>query len=149
MRNCFSIRCGEGLHHVSYMLHVPGQVNFEPPELALPGLSLRIGPESSVVLTTSYLDETIRLGKGSRGSRFIFVRGGDADSAGDQTHSRSQVASTLIASYVPIMSIKYMRNDHYPSDVRSSADHCVCCWSQIVNICSTQQASLIFNPWAL
>jgi hypothetical protein len=50
------------------------------------GISLRIGPESSVVLTTTYLDERVRLGKGSRGSRFIFVRGGEAESAGTLVH---------------------------------------------------------------
>ena len=59
------------------------QVFFEKPELCVAGLSLRIGPESSVVLKTSYLDEAVRLGKGSRGSNFVFVRGGEAETAGD------------------------------------------------------------------
>lgn len=59
------------------------QVFFEKPELCVAGLSLRSGPESSVVLKTSYLDEAVRLGKGSRGSSFVFVRGGEAETAGD------------------------------------------------------------------
>lgn len=58
------------------------QVLFEKPELCLGGLSVRIGPPSSVILKTSYLDEAVRLGKGSRGSKFVFVRGGEAESAG-------------------------------------------------------------------
>lgn len=56
---------------------------FEPPVLSLgSSVHLRIGPPSSVVLTTTYLDQRVRLGKGSRGSLFVFTRGGDADSAG-------------------------------------------------------------------
>ena len=58
------------------------QVRFERPELVLPGLALRIGPRSSVELATTYLDERVRLGRGSRGSRFVFTRGGAADRAG-------------------------------------------------------------------
>ena len=57
-------------------------MDFDRPELVLPGLGLRIGPRSSVVLTTSYLDASVRLGRGSRGSRFVFVKGGEADAAG-------------------------------------------------------------------
>lgn len=40
------------------------------------------GPPSSVELQTQYLDERVRLGKGSRGSLFVFTRGGAADTAG-------------------------------------------------------------------
>lgn len=58
---------------------------FEKPELCVAGLSLRIGPESSVVLKTLYLDEAVRLGIGSRGSKFVFVRGGEAEAAGAVT----------------------------------------------------------------
>jgi hypothetical protein len=58
------------------------KVFFDPPELTLPGgISTRIGPPSSVVLTTTYLDERVRLGKGSRGSLFVFTRGGESDLA--------------------------------------------------------------------
>mgnify|MGYP001806996328 CR=1 FL=1 len=42
------------------------------------------GRTSSVVLSTTYLDERIRLGKGSRGSLFVFTRGGAADAAGER-----------------------------------------------------------------
>ncbi|KAG2445792.1 hypothetical protein HXX76_000396 [Chlamydomonas incerta] len=59
------------------------QVLFEPPVLSIAEkLFLCIGRTSSVVLTTTYLDERIRLGKGSRGSLFVFTRGGAADAAG-------------------------------------------------------------------
>mmetsp|Transcript_1278 Transcript_1278/g.2236 ORF Transcript_1278/g.2236 Transcript_1278/m.2236 type:complete len:340 (+) Transcript_1278:152-1171(+) len=51
------------------------RAKFESPQLSFMGLpALRIGPKSSVVLGTQYLDETIRLGKGSRGSYFVFTR---------------------------------------------------------------------------
>ncbi|KXZ55844.1 hypothetical protein GPECTOR_2g1395 [Gonium pectorale] len=59
------------------------QVLFEPPVLTVADkLHLRIGGFSSVVLSTTYLDERVRLGKGSRGSLFVFTRGGRADEAG-------------------------------------------------------------------
>ncbi|KAK9829022.1 hypothetical protein WJX72_003469 [[Myrmecia] bisecta] len=59
------------------------QVFFEPPRVALAGgIELIIGPASSVVLTTTYLDERVRLGRGSRGSLFVFTRGGQSDQAG-------------------------------------------------------------------
>ncbi len=61
------------------------QVFFEPPKMTLGrDINLRIGPESSVQLTTTYLDERLRLGRGSRGSRFVFIRGGYADDAGER-----------------------------------------------------------------
>jgi hypothetical protein len=59
------------------------KVFFDPPELTLPGgINTRIGPPSSVVLTTTYLDDRVRLGLGSRGSLFVFTRGGESDLAG-------------------------------------------------------------------
>ena len=56
------------------------RADFEAPLLclgsltSLPRLSLRIGPTSSVVLDTPYVDRNLRLGVGSRGSTFIFRR---------------------------------------------------------------------------
>ncbi|MEW5304011.1 MAG: hypothetical protein WDW36_006652 [Sanguina aurantia] len=47
-----------------------------------PGIVFLAGPPSSVELQTQYLDERVRLGKGSRGSLFVFTRGGAADTAG-------------------------------------------------------------------
>ena len=47
-----------------------------------PNCPCRTGPPSSVVLKTTYVDERVRLGKGSRGSLFVFTRGGAADAAG-------------------------------------------------------------------
>lgn len=59
------------------------QVDFEPPRMTLEGgIDLPIGPTSDVVLTTTYVSPTVRLGRGSRGSLFVFTKGGAADQAG-------------------------------------------------------------------
>lgn len=50
------------------------QVVFEPPELKVGGLEFTYGGESEVKLEITYVDEKIRLGKGSRGSLFVFQR---------------------------------------------------------------------------
>lgn len=50
------------------------QVVFEPPELKIGSLGFQYGGESEVKLEITYIDEKIRLGKGSRGSLFVFVR---------------------------------------------------------------------------
>lgn len=50
------------------------QVVFEPPEFKIGGLDLQYGGESEVKLEITYIDEKIRLGKGSRGSLFVFQR---------------------------------------------------------------------------
>ena len=50
------------------------QVVFEPPELKVGGLEFRYGGESEVQLQITYIDNKIRLGKGSRGSLFVFQR---------------------------------------------------------------------------
>lgn len=59
------------------------QVEFERPRLALGKLVFEYGPKSSVKLVTTYLDERVRLGRGSRGGLFLFerekVEGGMAD----------------------------------------------------------------------
>ncbi|OAY69585.1 putative plastid-lipid-associated protein 8, chloroplastic, partial [Ananas comosus] len=52
------------------------QVTFEPPELKIGSLGFRYGGESEVKLEITYIDEKIRLGKGSRGSLFVFLRRG-------------------------------------------------------------------------
>lgn len=66
------------------------QVSFEPPRVSLPGgISLAVGPTSSVVLSTTYLDERVRLGKGGRGSRFVFTRGGACEHAGKYSRALS------------------------------------------------------------
>ncbi|XP_020103341.1 probable plastid-lipid-associated protein 8, chloroplastic [Ananas comosus] len=52
------------------------QVIFEPPELKIGSLGFRYGGESEVKLEITYIDEKIRLGKGSRGSLFVFLRRG-------------------------------------------------------------------------
>ncbi|XP_022997459.1 probable plastid-lipid-associated protein 8, chloroplastic [Cucurbita maxima] len=50
------------------------KVVFEPPELKVGGLEFRYGGESEVQLQITYIDDKIRLGKGSRGSLFVFQR---------------------------------------------------------------------------
>lgn len=50
------------------------QVIFEPPELKFGVLEFQYGGESEVKLEITYIDDKIRLGKGSRGSLFVFVR---------------------------------------------------------------------------
>lgn len=50
------------------------QVIFEPPQLKVGGLEFQYGGESEVKLQITYVDEKVRLGKGSRGSLFVFQR---------------------------------------------------------------------------
>lgn len=50
------------------------QVVFEPPELKVGAFEFKYGGESEVKLEISYIDNIIRLGKGSRGSLFVFQR---------------------------------------------------------------------------
>ena len=50
------------------------QVIFEAPELKVGSLGFQYGGESEVKLEITYVDEKIRLGKGSRGSLFVFLR---------------------------------------------------------------------------
>ncbi|GJP52072.1 hypothetical protein CLOM_g11177 [Closterium sp. NIES-68] len=47
---------------------------FEAPNLALGPLKFSYGGESSVRLSVSYLDERVRIGRGSQGSIFVFAR---------------------------------------------------------------------------
>ena len=54
------------------------RADFEPPLVTLGGIGLRVGPPSSVVLDTPYVDAAMRLGVGSRGSTFLFKRTSDA-----------------------------------------------------------------------
>ena len=75
-------------HHDHHHAHViegtdPVQVNFEPPRLSLAGgIDLAIGPKSQVKITTTYLTPQVRIGRGGRGSAFIFTKGGASDDAG-------------------------------------------------------------------
>jgi len=51
------------------------RARFGSPMLSLFGLpAFKMGPHSSVVLSTTYLDDKVRIGKGSRGSLFVFTR---------------------------------------------------------------------------
>jgi hypothetical protein len=60
------------------------KVFFDSPVLSLVNdrFSFKIGPPSSVILKTTYVDDRVRLGKGSRGSLFVFTKGGESDAAG-------------------------------------------------------------------
>jgi hypothetical protein len=53
---------------------------FEAPYITIGGVTLQVGPPSSVVLDTPYVDDRVRLGVGSRGSTFVFARTDDAAS---------------------------------------------------------------------
>jgi hypothetical protein len=74
---------------------------FQPPLLGLglynknKYLTFRVGPKSDVVLDTIYLDETFRLGRGSRGSTFIFQRLGEFD---QQIYSYKKVLETKVVN---------------------------------------------------
>lgn len=50
------------------------QVIFEPPKVKVGEMEFQYGGESEVKLQITYIDENIRLGKGSRGSLFVFRR---------------------------------------------------------------------------
>ena len=50
------------------------RADFESPLISIGKFSVRIGPNSNVVLDTPYLDKKIRLGLGARGSAFIFKK---------------------------------------------------------------------------
>uniref|UniRef100_A0A2C9UBQ0 Plastid lipid-associated protein/fibrillin conserved domain-containing protein n=1 Tax=Manihot esculenta TaxID=3983 RepID=A0A2C9UBQ0_MANES len=50
------------------------QVIFEAPQLKVGALEFQYGGQSEVKLQITYIDEKIRLGKGSRGSLFVFQR---------------------------------------------------------------------------
>lgn len=79
------------------------RVDFEPPRLELPGgINLAVGPTSSVVLSTTYLDERVRLGRGGRGSSFVFTKGGQSDHAGME---KIGLGRTTIQGYVILLSL--------------------------------------------
>ncbi|CAH9101610.1 unnamed protein product [Cuscuta epithymum] len=50
------------------------EVVFTPPNVKIGGLELKYGGESEVKLQILYIDEKMRLGRGSRGSLFVFHR---------------------------------------------------------------------------
>lgn len=72
------------------------KASFDPPGISVAGgPKLRIGPKSSVVLSTTYLDDHVRLGKGSRGSLFVFTKK-SAEQA-ERDHRRWRVGGFAIA----------------------------------------------------
>lgn len=50
------------------------EVTFAPPTFTVGNVKFAYGGESKVKLSTTYLDERVRIGRGSRGSIFVFQR---------------------------------------------------------------------------
>ena len=74
-------------------------MRFQPPRLHLGDhIDLAIGPKSSVVLTTTYLTPEVRIGKGSRGSLFVFTKGGEAATAGKYLLDLMMGTATYLSS---------------------------------------------------
>lgn len=72
------------------------KASFDPPGISVAGgPKLRIGPKSSVVLSTTYLDDHVRLGKGSRGSLFVFTK--KSAERAERDHRRWRVGGFAIA----------------------------------------------------
>lgn len=72
------------------------KASFDPPGISVAGgPKLRIGPKSSVVLSTTYLDDHVRLGKGSRGSLFVFTK--KSAERAERDHRRWRVGGLAIA----------------------------------------------------
>ena len=81
------------------------EVLFKQPTLTLCGLTLGFGPKSKVELVTPFLDRErgVRIGKGSRGSLFVFIKGEEADSdvvMGDYERVPSRMAPFQLAGAV-------------------------------------------------
>eukprot|EP00903_Cladosiphon_okamuranus_P009275 g8850.t1 len=60
------------------------KASFGPPLLNLlgkRGVTIQSGPKSSVRLAATFVDDRVRLGKGGRGSLFVFTRGGPAETS--------------------------------------------------------------------
>jgi len=75
------------------------RVQFEKPRLRVGPLTMSFGPTSQVELATTYLDDKVRLGKGSRGSTFVFVRGGNgADDVAPQVEQLYSARALGVAS---------------------------------------------------
>lgn len=99
------------------------KVFFNPPMLGLPfGIHTSIGPSSSVVLKTTYVDERVRIGKGSRGSLFVFTRGFESDGAGMDLVGLEKISllgKFIVASFIAcllaaggFLSYRYMAVPH-------------------------------------
>ena len=67
---------------------------FEQPELELGRVKMRIGPKSTVVLSTTYLDDKLRLGVGGRGSLFVFRRINNDRTRPERSSPQTQASSS-------------------------------------------------------
>eukprot|EP00177_Eucheuma_denticulatum_P007414 GFKZ01013500.1.p1 GENE.GFKZ01013500.1~~GFKZ01013500.1.p1 ORF type:complete len:283 (+),score=34.44 GFKZ01013500.1:36-851(+) len=73
------------------------QVQFEPPRIAFGSAVFQYGPRSRVRLTTTYLDDRVRLAVGSRGSLFVFV-----NDAGDSGPMADEWKAIVKATPLPV-----------------------------------------------
>lgn len=55
------------------------KVTFDRPRICFGAAVFEYGPRSIVRIATTYLDDRVRIGVGSRGSLFVFTRGGLAN----------------------------------------------------------------------
>lgn len=81
------------------------QVDFEPPRIRLGNAVFKYGPRTSVQLTTTYLDDRMRIGVGGQGSLFVFTRGGLADSAMAQEWKQVFNALPIPAILLPLIAV--------------------------------------------
>lgn len=81
------------------------EVNFEPPRLRLANAVFEYGPKTTVQLTTTYLDDRVRVGVGGRGSLFVFTSGGLADSMMAQEWKHVFDVKPLPAVLLPLIAV--------------------------------------------
>jgi len=76
------------------------RANFDPPRIFFgKRIGFSIGPASSVVLDTPFCDDCIRIGKGSRGTLFVFQRTAADDSVLRLLKRRLVPRRTLVSSF--------------------------------------------------
>jgi hypothetical protein len=114
------------------------RADFEPPIIAFgrPNINpfaMRAGPGSFVILDTPYLSPTVRLGRGSRGSLFLFTRTSDplADTWKQYLAVKPKIASSLgkkilAAGVVGYFTSEYLLQVAYPviSIIRKAFKFC-------------------------
>ena len=61
------------------------------------GFTFQLGQPSSVILDTPYVDPIVRLGRGSRGSTFVFTR--TTDPAAESWKCKSLIFTHTYANY--------------------------------------------------
>ncbi|CAN8071028.1 unnamed protein product [Agarophyton chilense] len=95
-------------------------VQFEPPRIKVMDAVFEFGSTSSVRLATPYLDDSVRLGVGSRGSLFVFAKDQNANSAQAQQWKNIFKAKPLpayVLLVVPLLIIAAMWFGGWPTRV--------------------------------